>query len=116
MENFDKYPYFSDEDVSMIAYCPFCESDLNPVKAKIIDDRDDSQLIHIQCNNCQGFILALLTKTANGLSSVGLITDLTFDDVFQFKNKLKLRADDIIEIHQALASKTKKNIVKQLIK
>ncbi len=116
MENFDKFPYFSDEDVRMIAYCPFCESDLNPVKAKIIDDRDDGQLIHIQCNNCHGFILALLTKTVSGLSSIGLITDLTFDDVFQFKNKPKLRADDIIDIHQAWASKKSKDIVKQLIK
>jgi hypothetical protein len=116
MENFDKSPYFSDEDLRIIAYCPFCESDLNPVKAKVIDDKEDSQLIHIQCNNCHGFILALLTKTMGGLSSVGLITDLTFDDVFQFKNKPKLQADDIIDIHLALTNKKNKDIVKQLIK
>lgn len=112
MENSDKFPYFSDEEVKLIAYCPFCESDLNPVKAKVIDDRDDSQLIHVQCNTCKGFILALLTKTAAGLNSIGLITDLTFDDVFQFKNKERLQADDVIAIHQTLANK---NIIKQIL-
>ena len=110
MENFDKFPYFSDEEVKLIAYCPFCESDLNPVKAKVVDDKDDSQLIHIQCNNCKGFILALLTKTVSGLSSIGLITDLTFEDVFQFKDKARLQADEI-ETSQ-LSKSEMKNICK----
>ena len=114
MEEFNKFPYFSDDEVKLIAYCPFCEADLNPVKAKVIEDKDDSQLVHIQCNKCQGYILALITRTISGLTSVGLITDLTYDDVFQFKNKKELQSDEVINIHNIFSNpKVIKTILNQ---
>ncbi len=105
MENFDKFPYFSNEDVKIIAYCPFCDADLNPVKARIIETNEDMQLVHIQCNKCSTFILALLMKTANGLTSVGMITDLNFNDVAKFKEVSSLSADQIINLHKTFSKK-----------
>lgn len=105
MENFDKFPYFSDEDVKIIAYCPFCEADLNPVRARVVDSNEEKQLVHLQCTKCKTYILALLIKTINGLSSVGLITDLNFNDVMSLKDKISLEADELINLHHKLKQK-----------
>lgn len=112
MENLDKFPYFFDEEVKMAAYCPLCDADLNPVQAKIVEGKDDLHLVHIQCNKCKGFILALVLRTANGLTSIGLITDLNFNDVYKFKNSDRLSADEIIKLHKYF---NKKNLVKEIL-
>jgi len=112
MENLDKFPYFFDEGLKLIAYCPLCDASITPQKAKIVESRDDLHLVHIQCQKCQGYILALMLKTAGGLSSIGLITDLNFNDVFKFKDGQKIEADEVLKIYQAL---NKKDIVKQIL-
>lgn len=112
MENIDKFPYFFDEEVKLIAYCPLCEADLNPVKAKVVEGKEDLHLVHIQCNKCKGYILALVMKTTNGLSSIGLITDLNYNDVARFKDKEIINDDEVIKIHKLF---NKKGVVKQIL-
>ena len=112
MKDFNKYSYYFDEEVKIAAYCPFCEADLNPVKAKIVDNSADMNLIHIQCNKCFGYIIALVLKTEQGLSSIGLITDLNYTDVYRFIDKPAISADEVINIHQNF---NQKNFIKNLI-
>ena len=102
MADSNKYSYFSDEEIKLIARCPLCEADLNSVKAKVVEYKDDLDLVHIQCHKCKGFILALVLKTGTGLSSIGLITDLDFNDVLRFKDKEKISINQVINIYQAL--------------
>ena len=112
MEHSDKFPLEFNEEVKIIAYCPFCEADLNPIKAKIVESNNDLHLVHFQCNKCQGYILALVLKTAGGLSSIGLITDLTYSDVFRLKDSKPIKADKVIDIYKFFKQK---DAVKQII-
>ncbi|HDQ23071.1 MAG TPA: hypothetical protein ENN28_03840 [Candidatus Uhrbacteria bacterium] len=105
MDNFGKLPYFFDEEIKMVAYCPLCDSDLNPLKARVVEGKNDLNLVHIQCHKCKSFMLALILKTASGISSLGLITDLNFNDVYKFKDKAEISADEMINIHKALKNK-----------
>ncbi len=113
MSNFDKLPYFFDEEIKLIAYCPLCDADLNPLQARVVEGKEDLHLVHIQCHKCKGFILALVLKTANGISSVGLITDLSFNDVYTFKDKDRITADEIINIHKII---NKREFTERIIK
>ena len=112
MADFNKYPYFFGEEIKLLASCPLCEADLNPVKAKIVECKEDLNLVHIQCHKCKGFILALVLKTGTDLSSIGLITDLDFNDVVKFKDEEKISADYVIRIYQFLKinNLTKENL------
>ncbi len=112
MQNLDKFPAFFDEEVKIAAYCPLCDADLNPIKARIIEEKNDLYLVHIQCDKCKGFVLALVLRTENGLTSIGLITDLNFNDVYKFKNKDKISADEIIKLHKNF---NKRNLVKEIL-
>lgn len=93
---------FFDEGVKLISYCPLCESSYNPQEAKILGEKDDSHLLHIQCGNCSNAIIALVLISSVGVSSVGLVTDLRHDEVNRFKEAPAVSTDDVIEVHDAL--------------
>jgi len=101
----------NNEEVKLVIYCPFCESDLNPVKAKLIDNKEDLYLVHIQCKKCQGNILAVLMKTAAGINSLGLITDLNSADAFRFKDKERLLADEVLEMVENFKQKNISQVI-----
>lgn len=70
--------------------------------AKILEEREDAHLIHIECRRCSSSIVALILTGGIGISSVGLITDLTSDDVLKFKGTEDITSDDVLNLHQAL--------------
>lgn len=97
-------PYVPNEGLKLIAYCPLCNTQYNPLMAKILEERDEAHLIHIECRKCGSSIVALVLSGGLGVSSVGLVTDLTSDDVIKFKDTRDVSSDDVIELHELLAS------------
>ncbi len=94
-------PFF-DEGVKLISYCPLCESSYNPREARVLGEKEDSHLLHIQCGNCANAIIALVLISSVGVSSVGLVTDLGYDEVNRFKEAPAVSTDDVIETHHLL--------------
>jgi len=87
----------------MISFCPLCETNYNPMEARVLGEKEDGHLLHIRCKKCWNSILALVLVSNAGVSSVGLITDLTYDDVRKFSmSEATVTTDDVISIHQLL--------------
>jgi len=97
---------FYDEGIKLISYCPLCESSYNPQQTRVLGEKDDSHLLHIQCGNCSNAIIALVLISAVGVSSVGLATDLAYHEVNLFKEAPVVSTDDVIEVHHALQDET----------
>jgi hypothetical protein len=97
---------FYDEGIKLISYCPLCESSYNPQQTRVLGEKDDSHLLHIQCGNCSNAIIALVLISAVGVSSVGLVTDLAYQEVDRFKEARAVSTDDVIEVHHALQNET----------
>lgn len=95
-------PNFWNEGLKLIQTCPMCEAAYNPVEARVVGERDDSHLVHIQCKKCSNSILALVLVSPVGVSSVGVITDLTLDDVMRFREAPEVEMDDAILTHAML--------------
>ncbi|MDD5567258.1 MAG: hypothetical protein PHH01_03630 [Patescibacteria group bacterium] len=98
----NKYPIFSGESIRLVSYCPLCNAQYNPLSAKILEERDDAHLIHIQCRKCGSSIVALVLASGVGISSVGLITDLSGDDALRFKNNPTISSDDVLQLYDFL--------------
>lgn len=93
---------FMNEGVRFLSICPLCETNYNPLEARILGEQDTAHLVHIQCRKCLNALLALVMVNQMGISSVGLITDLTFDDVLKYKDEEVVNADDALAVHQML--------------
>lgn len=86
----------------LLSACPLCDASYNPMEARVLGEQEDSHLLHIQCRKCSNAILALVLVSSVGVSSVGLVTDLTFDDVVKYRESETVSADDVLEVHSLL--------------
>lgn len=90
---------FSEDGLRLISFCPLCETHYKPLEARVVGERDNSHLVHITCKKCSNAIIALILVSPAGLSSIGLVTDLTFDDALKFREAESLDTDDVLEAH-----------------
>lgn len=90
------------EGLRLVSYCPVCETRYNPMHARILSQDGETQLLHVQCRKCRNSILALVLVNQVGASSVGLLTDLSYEDVVQFKTNSAVTIDDVIDTHEFL--------------
>jgi len=87
--------HFSPEGLRLISKCPLCSEQYEPFQARIIEEKSEAQLVHIQCKKCQSSIVALIVNGQLGLTSVGLITDLSSEDVETFKDASPITEEDV---------------------
>jgi hypothetical protein len=90
---------FYDEGIKLISYCPLCESSYSPRETHVLEEKEDGHLLHIQCGCCSNAIIALVQISAAGVSSIGLVTDLGFEEVERFKEAASVSTDDVIDMH-----------------
>lgn len=95
------------DKIKWVSVCPFCNTKFHIKQAKIIAEKKDSFLIHVYCQKCKCSVLASLIANLMGISSIGLVTDLTFEDVIKFKQAKNINSDDLLLAYQSLASRQK---------
>lgn len=96
------YSQFPSESLRLISYCPICNTHYNPLAAQVLEERDDAHLIHVECRKCGSSIVALVLTGGIGISSVGLVTDLTGEEVLKFRKRESVRCDDVLDAHTEL--------------
>jgi len=82
--------------------CPICNTMYDLQKFKILAERDQNVLTFIQCAQCGSGLLSMLTMTPQGLQAVGLVTDMTSDEVVNFEQGRTVSSDDVVALHTAL--------------
>ncbi|MBU1118438.1 hypothetical protein KKH43_00980 [Patescibacteria group bacterium] len=83
--------------------CPMCGTEYAPEEARVVSEKEGAFLIHTNCKKCRCSVVATLVANQMGVSSVGLITDLTYEDVIKFKDGSDITADDILRVYTVLS-------------
>lgn len=91
---------FFDEGIKLISFCPICQTREKKMEAKVIEENEAAHLVHLHCIGCGSSVLAVLTMSPNGLNSMGMLTDLSAEDTFKFKEIVSLSADDVLALHE----------------
>lgn len=87
------------EGLKLVSFCPVCETRYHSIEARVLAGAGEIQLLHVQCRKCQNSILALVHVNQAGASSVGLLTDLCYEDVIRFRLRATVSIDDVIATH-----------------
>ena len=74
------------------------------MEARVLGEDGETHLLHVRCKSCANAILALVLVTKAGVSSVGLVTDLSYEDVVKFQSQGKVSIDDVLGVHQMMES------------
>jgi hypothetical protein len=88
------------DGLRLVSYCPVCETRVNPMQARPLGKEGETELLHIQCHKCHNAFLALVLVNQVGASSIGLVTDLAYEDVLRFKSNRSVSINDVISIHE----------------
>ncbi|MFA6533868.1 MAG: hypothetical protein WCT37_01705 [Patescibacteria group bacterium] len=93
---------FFDESLKLVSYCPLCEKNYNILEARVLEEKDSTSLIYLRCRHCGSSILALVMHHPLGISSVGLVTDLSPEEVLKYRIEADFTEDNVLEMHQLL--------------
>ncbi|MFC1662902.1 hypothetical protein ACFL04_01910 [Patescibacteria group bacterium] len=98
-------------DMRVMKVCPSCQTPYYPWQAQVLDEKHDAHLLYVSCHKCGSGQVALVLTGAVGVSSVGLLTDLTSNDVMKFKTGDYVTVDDVLEIHNFLEDVTVSSLI-----
>ncbi len=90
------------DSLRLVSYCPLCEARYAQGNARLLAEEGDTRLIHVTCKKCGGATLSLVLENPSGASSVGMVTDLTHEDVMRLHRGRRVSTDDVIDVHKAL--------------
>ena len=102
------------EGLKLVSYCPVCETRYNPMEAQLLGQDGETHLLHVQCRTCHNSILALVLVNPSGASSVGLLTDLSYEDFDSFFNRKSEWHDELDSIRPATRNKLRQVLFRML--
>jgi hypothetical protein len=83
-----------------VIFCPLCNKEYQPTNMRVLEQAGDTLLAHSHCPNCKGAILSLLYKDLMGITLVGMVTDLDYEDALRVKNGSFVDNDDVLTIYK----------------
>lgn len=107
-----KKPESWQEALKFIGKCPICDKKYNTESAKLFSKKENINLVHIICDSCQSAMINMILIVGQGLSSVGMVTDLSFEDAKRIFEKKPITLDDAIMISELLQ---KEKILEEII-
>lgn len=93
---------FTGDGMRVVVSCPLCNAKYEPEEASLIWESQTGYLFHVDCRRCGSSILAAVVTGKMGINSIGLVTDLTRQDVQKLREAKAVSADDLIATHQFL--------------
>lgn len=66
---------------------------------------DAATLVHLTCGKCASYFVAMVLVVGQGVSSVGMVTDLSFEDAKRLYPVGPLTTNEMIEAHEFIQEK-----------
>ncbi|EKD43605.1 MAG: hypothetical protein ACD_72C00205G0003 [uncultured bacterium] len=88
------------EALKIIGHCPICNDRYDSTRAQLFAQREAANLVHITCKKCASNFIAMIVTMNQGVSSVGIVTDLNFDDARKIYQTTPITVDEIIDGHK----------------
>lgn len=90
------------EALKFINRCPICSASYDTKQAKLFAKNENATLVHLTCHKCASYFVAMVLVIGQGVSTVGMITDLSFKDVSRLYRTDPITTDEIIDGHELM--------------
>jgi len=93
------------DGLKLVSRCPVCQLEHNPLETSLLAEAGGSHLLYIKCRQCGSGVVAALTPTTFGLNSIGVVTDLTSQEIAKCKDWPRLSAEEVLELVEYFQTK-----------
>ena len=94
----------AEQEMQLSSRCPLCETSFKPTQAEILDESRQGILFHVTCSGCKASLLAVVAASKLGLSSFGMVTDLSIQDIKRLRKGSAIDAHDVLQAYQELST------------
>lgn len=91
------------KELETLLECPVCGTRYDKGRTKIVSGERNAILVHTNCQKCNTNSLAVLSKSglvAEGMVTMGMITDLYYDEISQMLDGNPISADEVLEVYE----------------
>jgi hypothetical protein len=86
--------------VQLISHCPVCSLGYPADAIRVFSDEHETKFVHFTCPNCRTYFMAIFLPMPKGISTVGMVTDLSFEDMKKLYSLPSISVDEMIEGRQ----------------
>lgn len=90
------------EALKFINKCPVCGAVYATDRARLFAEEEQANLIHISCADCHSNFIAMVLVLGQGLSTIGMVSDLSYDDAKKVHALAPIAIDEVIEGHKEI--------------
>ena len=94
------------EALKVMSRCPVCNGEYSKEQAKLFARVESAHLVHIMCLECKSYFVAMIMMVGQGLSSVGMVTDLNYEDAVRLHRTETISVDETIEAYETIHGNT----------
>lgn len=88
--------------LQFINKCPVCSALYDTEKAELFAKHDRAYLVHLTCSICRSYFVAMIITLGQGLSSVGIVTDLSVKDAKRLHGTEPISLDEALDAHHVI--------------
>lgn len=90
------------EAFKIINKCPICSATYPQQQIKVFATEESAQILHLTCGACHSFFVAMIVLLGNGISSMGMVTDLSYRDVQRLHGQESFTLDEALVGYEAI--------------
>ena len=106
-----KTPHSWREALKFINKCPICSEIYNTEQAELFAKTENAYLIHMTCQECASYFIAMVVMLAGGLSSVGMVTDLSLADAKRLYQAEPITLNEALNGYKTMESSKFKSLL-----
>jgi len=91
----------------LITHCPLCRVTYLEAQIRFCSDLGSAKVYHCTCLACAHAMIAVVMENSGWSSSIGMVTDLSAEDVKRLDHETSVSADDCVRFHDDLEGQTK---------
>ncbi|PIT87289.1 MAG: hypothetical protein COU31_03690 [Candidatus Magasanikbacteria bacterium CG10_big_fil_rev_8_21_14_0_10_40_10] len=102
------------KSLKLLDQCPICGQNYSSKTIKLFLEEKNAHLVHITCSACHSYFVAIILEMGRGISTLGMITDLSYDDLARLRHKQPIGLDESLEACQYIEKITSNKFSKKI--
>ncbi len=89
-------------NLESLVKCPICNKKYGQTKILVLEEEENQTTLHLTCESCENSSLVFISSGKLGIVSLGMLTDLTREEVKGIFKSEAISSDQVIEVHRYL--------------
>lgn len=94
------------KEIRFLGNCPICNKKYNSENASVLERNTELMSFYIDCDFCSSSVIVAVFLPLSGIiTTAGMLTDLSRDDIKKLTKFSPLTYDDVLDMHMYMETK-----------